>query len=80
MNKPKIRQAPFLESTRPQIHSHGFAGLLTRSARRAFPITRLSVAKIRRAFFEHTAAGLSGIPTRFPFHPIAPGKGYGTKP
>ena len=34
MNKPKNRQVPFLESTGRKIHSHGLAGLLTRSARR----------------------------------------------
>ena len=54
-------------------HRNGFpscaAGLLARSrSESAFPLSSSAVALSGLAIMEHTAAGLHGILTRFPFH------------
>ena len=51
-------------------HRIDLAGLLTRSRPDAFPTPRGSVAEDIRNSRSITAAGLSGICTRFPFHSV----------
>lgn len=79
MNNLNLAQLFFLEKAGPLSISHSFAGLLTRSIRRPSRYNIISGKEIRRTINEHTAAGLFGILTRFPFHPIAPDGSYGTK-